>query len=106
MNRGPVTHLDVVAAAQRLAGVAVRTPLIVSHELDALVDTKIALKAESLQRTGAFKFRGAYNAVAQLPQGCRGVVAHSSGNHAAALALAARLRGLRARRCCPSGAAA
>jgi threonine dehydratase len=91
-----VTRADVAAAAERLAGVAVRTPLIVSHELDASIGPRVVFKPESLQRTGAFKFRGAFNAVSRLPEECRGVVAHSSGNHAGALALAARLRGLRA----------
>jgi threonine dehydratase len=106
MTRHAVSRSDVLAAAERLAGVAIRTPLIRSHELDELVAAQIALKPESLQRTGAFKFRGAFNAVSRLPEECRGVVAHSSGNHAAALALAARLRGLRALVAMPTDAPA
>ncbi len=81
---------DVRAAAARLAGVAVRTPAV------RLPGTDVWLKLESLQRTGAFKFRGAFNLVAQLEpeQRGRGLVAASSGNHAQALALAARLHGV------------
>ncbi len=89
---------DVRAAAARLAGVARRTPVMTSRTLDARLGCSVFLKCESFQRMGAFKFRGAYNAVAQLSpaERGRGVVAHSSGNHAQALALAARLAGVRA----------
>jgi threonine dehydratase len=86
---------DVRAAAARLEGVAHRTPVITSRTLDELVGARVHLKAENLQRGGAFKFRGAYNAIASLPNDARarGVLAYSSGNHAQAVALAARLLG-------------
>jgi threo-3-hydroxy-L-aspartate ammonia-lyase len=83
---------DVEAAAARLDGVAHRTPVFTSHTLDELVGGRVFLKAENLQRGGAFKFRGAYNTIAQLPPGT-GVAAFSSGNHAQAVALAASLLG-------------
>jgi threonine dehydratase len=85
-------------AAARLAGVAHRTPVITSHMLDEHAGARVYLKAEGLQRVGAFKFRGAYNAVSSLEPATRdrGVCAASSGNHAQALALAARLCGTRA----------
>jgi threonine ammonia-lyase medium form len=90
-----ITVDDVRAAAARLAGVAHRTPVLTSRTLDERLGAAAFLKAECFQRAGAFKFRGAYNAVSQLPAGTRagGVVAASSGNHAQALALAARLCG-------------
>jgi threonine dehydratase len=92
----PVIELaDVQEAATRLAGVAHRTPVLTSRTLDELTGSQVFLKAECLQRTGAFKFRGAYNKLASLPEG-RNVIAYSSGNHAQAVALAARLRGVRA----------
>jgi threo-3-hydroxy-L-aspartate ammonia-lyase len=80
-------------AAARLSGIAHRTPVLRSRTLDELVGASVHLKAEGLQRVGAFKFRGAYNAVSSLDQAAldRGVCAASSGNHAQALALAARL---------------
>lgn len=86
---------DVLAAARRLHGVAHRTPVITSRTLDEMVGRRVFLKAENLQRSGAFKFRGAYNKLVTLgPQERRrGVVAYSSGNHAGAVALAARLVG-------------
>ena len=81
---------DVLAASQRLEGVANRTPILTSRTLDAATGAeRVFLKAENLQRVGAFKFRGAYNAVASLKP--RGVATVSSGNHAQAVALAARL---------------
>jgi threonine dehydratase len=88
----PVTIDDVRAAAARLAGVAHRTPVLRSRTLDSRVGAAVYLKCENLQRVGAFKFRGAYNALVQLPaeQRSRGVAAYSSGNHAQAVALAAR----------------
>ena len=92
----PVIGLeDVRAAAARLDGVAHRTPVITSRTLDELVGARVHLKAENLQRGGAFKFRGAYNAIASLADDvrARGVLAYSSGNHAQAVALAARLLG-------------
>lgn len=89
---------DVRAAAARLAGVAHRTPVLRSETLDAWSGARLLLKAEHLQRGGSFKFRGAYNAVSALPaaQRARGVCAFSSGNHAQAVALAARLHATRA----------
>src|ERR671933_676317 len=86
---------DVRAAAERLRGVAHRTPVITARTLDARFGGRVFLKAENLQRVGAFKSRGAYNAVTALaPE--RGVATASSGNHAQAVALAARLNGLQA----------
>lgn len=93
-----VTFDDVRDAARRLAGVAHRTPVLRSRTLDALVGAEIHLKCENFQRVGAFKFRGAYNALSRLSaqQLARGVAAYSSGNHAQAVALAARELGSRA----------
>ncbi|GAB2678873.1 pyridoxal-phosphate dependent enzyme [Kribbella swartbergensis] len=89
---------DVRSAADRLAGVAHRTPVLTSRTLDERVGAHVFLKAENLQRIGAFKFRGAYNAVSRLsPEQLRyGVAAYSSGNHAQAVALAARIAGTKA----------
>jgi threonine dehydratase len=88
----PVIELaDVQAAAERIAGVAHRTAVLTSRTLG----DGVFLKAECFQRAGAFKFRGAYNKLATLPAG-RDVIAYSSGNHAQAVALAARLRGVHA----------
>jgi len=81
---------DVDAAARRLEGVAHRTPVITSRTLDSLVGASIFLKAENLQRAGAFKFRGAYNKISSVDGD---VAAYSSGNHAQAVALAASLLG-------------
>lgn len=88
----PPTAADVDLAAQRLSGVALRTPLISSPVLDALTGGRVFLKAETLQRTGSFKFRGAYNKLAGTPREQRGggVVAFSSGNHAQGVAAAAQ----------------
>ena len=88
----PVTLADVRDAAARLDGVAHRTPVVRSRTLDALVGAQVYLKCENLQRIGAFKFRGAYNAVSRLSpsQLAKGVAAYSSGNHAQAVALSAR----------------
>jgi threo-3-hydroxy-L-aspartate ammonia-lyase len=88
-----ITLDDVQAAARRIEGAAHRTPVLTSRALDAAVGATVFLKAENLQRVGAFKFRGAYNAVASLPDAerARGVATVSSGNHAQALALAAQL---------------
>ena len=84
---------DITAAAKRLDGVAHRTPVITSHTIDDIVGARVFNKAENLQRMGAFKFRGAYNRIAQLSadERERGVCAWSSGNHAQAVALAARV---------------
>nr|WP_198950125.1 threo-3-hydroxy-L-aspartate ammonia-lyase [Kineosporia sp. A_224] len=93
---GSPTYSDVVAAAGRLDGVAHRTPVLSSRLLDSMVGAQVRLKCESLQRMGAFKFRGAYNALARLDPAHRaaGVVSYSSGNHAQAVALAASLLGM------------
>src|SRR5262245_64699654 len=87
------TAADVDAAAQRLKGVALHTPLVGSPVLDVLTGGRVFLKCETLQRTGSFKFRGAYNKVSSIPEDRRagGVVAFSSGNHAQGVAAAARL---------------
>ncbi|MFY1632119.1 pyridoxal-phosphate dependent enzyme [Solwaraspora sp. WMMB335] len=87
-----VTLEDVRDAAARLAGTAHRTPVLRSRTLDALTGASIHLKCENLQRVGAFKFRGAYNTASRLTaeQLARGIAAYSSGNHAQAVALAAR----------------
>jgi threonine dehydratase len=100
------TAADVDAAARRLAGVALRTPLVTSPVLDALTGTRVFLKAETLQRTGSFKFRGAYNRLAAIPLAERagGVVAFSSGNHAQGVAAAAALLGMPAVIVMPSDA--
>lgn len=86
----------IEAAAARLAGHAVRTPLLAAPLLDAVAGRPIHVKAECLQRTGSFKFRGAWSALTALPPETRGVIAYSSGNHAQGVALAARMRGLEA----------
>jgi len=87
------TAADVDAAAARLRGIALRTPLIASPVLDALTGGRVFLKAETLQRTGSFKFRGAYNKLSTIADDARagGVVAFSSGNHAQGVAAAAQL---------------
>ncbi|AXA94290.1 threo-3-hydroxy-L-aspartate ammonia-lyase [Massilia sp. YMA4] len=90
------TYDDVVAAAGRIAGLANRTPVLTSRTADEELGAQVFFKAENLQRTGAFKFRGATNALARLDAAQRqaGVVAFSSGNHAQGMALAARLLGI------------
>ena len=87
---------DVRAAAERLRGQAVRTRLVRNDRLDELTGARVFLKPENLQRTGSFKFRGAYNAISALPDDVRkrGVVACSSGNHAQGVAAAAALHGI------------
>lgn len=89
------TFEGVAAAARRLDGIALRTPVMTSRTVDAEVGAQVFFKCENLQRMGAFKFRGAYNALASLDPVARrrGVVAFSSGNHAQAIALAATLQG-------------
>ncbi|UBU13490.1 pyridoxal-phosphate dependent enzyme [Nonomuraea gerenzanensis] len=91
-NALPVTLDDVRDAATRIKGVAHRTPVLRSRTLDALAGAEVLLKCENFQRIGAFKFRGAYNAVSRLTpeQLARSIAAYSSGNHAQAVALAAR----------------
>jgi threo-3-hydroxy-L-aspartate ammonia-lyase len=87
---------DVRAAAERLRGIAHRTPVMTSRTLDERLGATVFFKCENLQRGGAFKFRGAYNAVSQLSaeERARGVLAYSSGNHAQAVALTGRLLGI------------
>ncbi len=92
----PVIELeDVQAAAERLRGAANRTPVLTSRTLDGVVGAAVHVKAECFQRGGAFKFRGAFNKIAALPDDvrARGVLAYSSGNHAQAVAIAAHLLG-------------
>jgi threonine dehydratase len=90
-----VSYEDVADAAQRLDGVANRTPVVTSRTLDERLGARLFLKCESFQRMGAFKFRGAYNAISRLSadERRRGVITYSSGNHAQAVALASRLSG-------------
>ena len=97
---------DIDAAAKQLASVAVRTPLINAPALDDRLGARVFLKAETLQRTGSFKFRGAYNKISSIPveRWAAGVVAYSSGNHAQGVAAAAKLLGLGATIVMPSDA--
>ncbi len=90
------TYDDVVAAAGRIAGIAHRTPVLTSRTVDAELGAQVFFKCENLQRMGAFKFRGAYNALAKFDAAQRkaGVIAFSSGNHAQGIALAARELGM------------
>ena len=90
-------NIDLIRAAEaRLAGHARRTPLLGSLFLDRIAGRRVLVKAECLQHTGSFKFRGAWSAITALPEGVRGVLAFSSGNHAQGVAYAASLRGLSA----------
>ena len=97
---------DIRAAAARLKGVAYRTPVLHSIALDGIADNRLFLKCENLQRVGAFKFRGAYNALSLLSvdERARGVVAFSSGNHAQGVALAAKLLDIKATIVMPASA--
>ena len=97
---------DVLDAAARIESYAVRTPVLTSSTLNAMFDARLFFKCENFQKIGAFKFRGACNAVFSLSQrdARRGVATHSSGNHAAALALAAKLRGIPCRVVMPRNA--
>ena len=90
------SYADVSAAAQRLEGVAHRTPVKRSRTADALLGAQLFFKCENMQRMGAFKFRGAYNALSRFTEAQRkgGVLAFSSGNHAQAIALSARILGI------------
>src|SRR5512138_397727 len=92
----PPTLQDIQQAAQRIEPYIHRTPVLTNESLNAKVGARVYLKCENLQKVGAFKFRGACNAVFSLSdkEAVRGVCTHSSGNHAQALALAARLRGI------------
>ncbi len=93
-----ISYEDVTAAHERLRGVVHRTPVMRSRSVDALCGAQVFFKPENLQRAGAFKLRGAYNAIAQFTPAQRagGVVTFSSGNHGQAIALAARLLGVQA----------
>jgi threonine dehydratase len=100
------TYGDILAARRRLGSLACRTPLIEHPTLNAIAGARVLLKAENLQRVGAFKFRGAYNKIAQVDKDAfpGGVVACSSGNHAQGVAAAASLRGLKSTIVMPSDA--
>jgi len=102
----PVSPADIDAAARVLAPFAVRTPLLSSPVLNERVGTRVFLKPEMLQRTGSFKFRGAFNKLSSIPQSARGcgVVAFSSGNHAQGVAAAAKILNMRATIVMPSDA--
>ena len=108
MTAYAVTPADVAAAAERVRPFVHRTPVFTCETLDRLAGRRVFLKAENLQKTGSFKYRGATNAVQKLPPdvAARGVVTHSSGNHAQALALAASVRGVAAHIVMPRTAAA
>jgi threonine dehydratase len=103
---GDPTFEDVLAAAERIRGHVHRTPVMTSGAIDAISGARLHFKCENLQKVGAFKARGATNAVLLLDDGAagRGVATHSSGNHAAALAYAARIRGVAANVVMPSSA--
>lgn len=108
MNAVSVTFEDVMAASERLRGHAILTPVLRSNDADELAGAIVAFKCENLQTCGAFKFRGAYNALAQFSpdQRRRGVVAFSSGNHAQAIARSAAMLGMPATIVIPSDAPA
>ncbi len=101
-----VSFDDIQEAAGRLAGVAHRTPVVTSRLLDESCGNRVFLKCENLQRAGAFKFRGAYNAISRLSDAgrSRGVITYSSGNHAQAVALVCRLLGVSATVVMPAAA--
>lgn len=96
-GEGLVGLQEIEAAARRLAGISVFTPLLPSDAVSEVVDAQVRLKCESLQRAGSFKIRGAFNFVSQLSddQVAAGIITYSSGNHAQAVALAGQLRGVR-----------
>ena len=106
--RAPPTYDAILRARDRLAGQAIRTPLLENHRLNERLGGRILIKPECLQRTGSFKFRGAYNFIRCLsPQARRvGVVAYSSGNHAQGVAAAARIEGVPATLVMPADAPA
>lgn len=106
--KGLPSYDEVTAAAARLAGHAAVTPLLESAAVNRLLEGRLLLKAESLQHTGSFKFRGAYNRLSQLSpaERTRGVVAYSSGNHAQGVAAAARILGIPAAIVMPADAPA
>jgi threonine dehydratase len=92
----PVTYADIEAAHQRLTGVAHKTPVLTARTVNEITNSQVFFKCENFQRTGSFKFRGAYNALAQLSEEEKqqGVLTYSSGNHAQAIALAGKLLGI------------
>ena len=92
------TYADVADAAERIAGAAHRTPVMTSRTADALTGANLFFKCENFQRMGAFKFRGAFNAISHFSESQRqaGVLTYSSGNHAQAIALSARIAGIKA----------
>lgn len=108
MDASDITFETVQRAAARIAGVAHRTPVMTCSALDEMAGRRLFFKCENFQKVGAFKFRGAFNAVSQLSDeaAANGVVTHSSGNHAQALALAAKMRGVPAYIVMPSTAPA
>ena len=101
-----LTSEDVVRARERIRSMIRTTPVMTSDVLDEVTGARLFFKCEHLQHTGSFKLRGASHAVSLLPDDCRGVATHSSGNHGAALACAASLRGFRAEIVVPQGAVA
>src|SRR5687768_322925 len=107
-NHMAVTLHNIEQAAQRIRSYIHRTPVLTSGSLDEKVEAQVYLKCENMQKVGAFKFRGACNAVFSLSdeEASRGVCTHSSGNHAQALALAARMRGIPAYIVMPNNAPA
>src|ERR1700694_6197059 len=106
MSTYAITPDDVRGAADRIARWARRTPVMTCAALDRLAGRRLFFKCEQWQKSGSFKFRGAANAVLRLTdaEAARGVVTHSSGNHAQALALVARLRGIPAHIVMPTSA--
>ena len=99
-----VSYENVLVAAKRIKNVANHTPVLTSRTLDQLAIGQVFLKCENFQRVGAFKFRGAYNTLVQLSEAQKkqGVITHSSGNHAQALALASQLLDIKATIVMPS----
>ena len=93
-----LTFQDIQHAAERIKGIAHRTPVLTSRTANEMADAELFFKCENSQRIGAFKFRGAYNALSRFSeeQRSKGVLTYSSGNHAQAIALSARLLGIRA----------
>jgi threonine dehydratase len=106
MDVAEVSFEKVLGAAKTIAGVAHRTPVMTCSAIDEIAERRLFFKCENFQKVGAFKFRGAFNAVSQLSDedAANGVVTHSSGNHAQALALAAQMRGIPAYIVMPSTA--
>ena len=93
MSNRKISYCEIINASNRLKGKIVRTPILQSHYINEKFKTNIFLKAENLQTIGAFKYRGALNTILQLPNNTKKVVAWSSGNHAQAVAAAAKLTG-------------